>query len=38
MISNPPGRLAGDLLAGFCPLPFPSVGDRWFRAYCQLIT
>ena len=18
---------------GFCPLPFPSAGDRWFRAY-----
>ena len=18
----------------FCPLPFPSAGDRWFRAYC----
>ncbi len=19
---------------GFCPLPFPSAGDRWFRACC----
>ena len=18
----------------FCPLPFPSAGDRWFRAFC----
>ena len=20
----------------FCPLPFPSAGDRWFRACCSL--
>ena len=24
----------GVLLGSFCPLPFPSAGDRWFRACC----
>ena len=23
---------------GFCPLPFPSAGDRWFRACCRIET
>ena len=22
------------LARSFCPLPFPSAGDRWFRACC----
>ena len=22
----------------FCPLPFPSAGDRWFRAYWVIST
>jgi hypothetical protein len=27
------GRLAANTMSGsFCPLPFPSAGDRWFRA------
>ena len=24
----------GVLLGSFCPLPFPSVGDRWFSPCC----
>ena len=40
-VRNNPGRcpglgasaLSGRVARGFCPLPFPSAGDRWFRAY-----
>ena len=42
-VHNYPGRCPGlgtSALSGriaamsFCSLPFPSAGDRWFRAYC----
>ena len=41
-VHNNPGRcpglrasaLSGRAVGELCPLPFPSAGDRWFRACC----